>query len=138
MIWKISLAKEQISQVLKRGYLTSSPNVSVLANGVNSNQTKSIFFVHTLDRKRYPRIFNLREKYVSSFFDINCKNMLEFVNYNNSPIEIEDRNDKIEVEAPEKDSSKVEELLRTANQLFLDLLDEKYLLVFLKVSIVSK
>jgi len=141
MIWKISIAKEQISQVLKRAYFekNQSPNVLVLANGVNSNQTKSIFFVQTLDRVKYPRIFNLREKYVSSFFDINCKNELEFVsynNYNNDKIEIEEKNGKTETDGKEnndKDSSKVEEVLKEANQLFLDLLEEKYILVFLKV-----
>jgi len=142
MIWKISLAKEQISQVLKRAYLTTqSPNVLVLGNGVNSNQTKSIFFVNTLDRVKYPEIFSQREKYTSSFFDINCKNELEFVNYNtnnnNGIIEIEEKNGKTENDVKEnndKDSSKVEEVLKGANQLFLDLLDEKYILVFLKVN----
>jgi len=149
MIWKISIAKEQINQVLKRSYfVTTSPNVLVLANGVNSNQTKSIFFVHTLDRKRYPVIFKNIGEYSSIFFDINCKNVLDFVTYNESPnglYPIEDKSDAMEIEVAketngnvngngvEKDSSKVEEILRTADQLFLDVVDEKYIIIFLKV-----
>lgn len=149
MIWKISIAKEQINQILKRSYfVTTSPNVLVLANGVNSNQTKSIFFVHTLDRKRYPVIFKNIGEYSSIFFDINCKNVLDFVTYNESPnglYPIEDKSDAMEIEVAketngnvngngvEKDSSKVEEILRTADQLFLDVVDEKYIIIFLKV-----
>jgi len=149
MIWKISIAKEQINQVLKRSYfVTTSPNVLVLANGVNSNQTKSIFFVHTLDRKKYPVLFKKIGEYNSIFFDITCKNVLDFVTYNESPnglYQIEDKSDAMEIEVAketngnvngngaEKDSSKVEEVLRTADQLFLDVVDEKYIIIFLKV-----
>ncbi len=138
MIWKISLSKEQINQVLKRSFLTNPPtppNVLVLANGVNSNQTKSILFVHTLDRNRYPEVFSQREKYASSFFGVACKNEVEFVRYQNSKIEIEmplrESNGDMNQET---DSSKIEEVLKNAHQLFLDLLDEKYLIVFLKVT----
>jgi len=149
MIWKISIAKEQINQVLKRSYfVATSPNVLVLSNGVNSNQTKSIFFVHTLDKKRYPTIFKYIGSYNSTFFDITCKNELDFVTYNQSPnglYQIEDKSDQMEIEVAkdtnghvngngtEKDSSKVEEVLKGANQMFLDMVDEKYVIVFLKV-----
>lgn len=134
MIWKISIAKEQISQVLRRNFLVNpSPNVLVLANGVNSNQTKSIFLVHTLDRVKYPELFVHKEKYISSFFDITCKNALDFATYNNKSESESDRMEEEIKENGEKDIVKIDEVLKGANQQFLDLIDERYTIIFLKV-----
>ena len=136
MMWKIGLAKEQIAQVLKRNYLTSpSPNVLVLANGVNSNQTKSIFIIHTLDRAKYPVIFKENESHLSTYFEISCKNVLDFVCYNEQ-IQIEQKLERLDFEpkeSNEKEATKIDEIPKDANQLFLDLIDEKYIIVFLKV-----
>jgi len=130
MIWKITIAKEQMSQVLKKNFLNSTgPNLTVLGNGVNSNQTKSIFFVHTLNKTKYPAIFQPKEKYASSFNDVVCKNALEFAQY---PVEMEIE-PKTQNSDSDKDSTKVENLLDGASQTYLDLLDEKYLIVFMKV-----
>jgi hypothetical protein len=143
--------------VLKRNFLSQTgPGLHVLANGVNSSQTKSIFVVHTISRDKYPFIFTQREKYTSSFFDINCKNVLEFAKYD---VEMEIKMTQSERESLESikingqsfeipkleeskgsnDSTdkiepfKLDKILENASQTYLELLDEKVFLVLLKV-----
>lgn len=134
MIWKIS-TKEQVSQVLKRSYLTTSPTVAVLANGVNSNQTKAIFLVHSVNREKYPEIFNRTDSYISNYFDFNCKNEVKFRSYNDTmPIEENvDKSDLDPKELAEKEAENVAEFIRSSDQYFLDLIDERYMIVFWKV-----
>ena len=52
-----------------------------MANGPGSNSTKSIFFVHPVNRKKYPHIFKGCDPYHTNYFGIKCKNHVKFKEY---------------------------------------------------------
>jgi hypothetical protein len=131
MVWKISTNREQFTPVTKRSLLGSGgTSLNILCTGVNQNQsqTKAIFFVHTITRNNYPYIFKLREPYHSEYFGIKCKNTVEFVEYD----------PEIEIMQDIPEDEKVENIVfKRAGPILNDLMDEKYLFIFLKVYTVT-
>lgn len=124
MIWKISTNKEQITPVTKRSMLSSGgTSIQLLCSGV-SNQTKAIFFVHSLTKNNYPRIFQRTEPYHFENDGVRCKNAVQFVEYEND----------IEVTGMQLENESTENvILKRASPLLNDLMDEQYLFVFLKL-----